>query len=151
MPITKSPRETAQLAEKILKKVREKGATSKEGAIILLLSGDLGSGKTTFTQGLARALGITETVTSPTFIIEKIYKLENDPDFNHLIHIDAYRLEGKSQAEILNLKTIFADLHSLIVIEWPEYLGNDAPEEGIILHFTFLNEKERKIEGIYAE
>lgn len=151
MSITKSPEETALLAEKILKKIRKEKATLAQGAVILLLSGDLGSGKTTFTQGLARALGISETVTSPTFIIEKIYKLENDPDFDHLIHIDAYRLEGKSEAELLNLKTLFADARSLIAIEWPEYLGTDSPKEGLVLNFKFLNETERKIEGNYAD
>lgn len=138
------------LAKKILQNIRE-GGGAKKGATILLLSGDLGSGKTTFTQGLASALGVTETVTSPTFIIEKIYKLENDPDFDHLIHIDAYRLEGKSEAELLNLKTIFADPRTLVTIEWPEYLGDDAPKEGLQLAFTFLTDKERKITGAYAD
>jgi tRNA threonylcarbamoyladenosine biosynthesis protein TsaE len=147
--ITKSPEETALLAEKILKKIREKRDTIAQGAVILLLSGDLGSGKTTFTQGLARALGISETVTSPTFIIEKIYKLENNTDFDHLIHIDAYRLEGKSEAELLNLETLFADPRSLIAIEWPEYLGADAPKEGIFLSFEFINDKEREIDLLH--
>ena len=148
---TKSPEETAFLAEKILEKIRKERANQPARATILLLSGDLGSGKTTFTQGLARSLGVTKTVTSPTFIIEKIYKLENDPNFDHLIHIDAYRLEGKSEAELLNLKNIFADPRSLIAIEWPENLGLDMPKEGILLNFKFLNEKEREIKGPYAE
>lgn len=148
---TKSPEETALLAKKILEKIRKERANQPARATILLLSGDLGSGKTTFTQGLARSLGISETVTSPTFIIEKIYKLENDPNFDHLIHIDAYRLEGKSEAELLNLKTLFADSRSLIAIEWPDNLGSDFPKEAVHLNFKFLNENEREVKGIYAD
>src|SRR5689334_7666432 len=68
--------------------------TPKEsGATLVTLTGELGAGKTSFTQGVARALGIEESVTSPTFVLEKVYELA-DHGFKRLVHIDAYRLES---------------------------------------------------------
>src|SRR4051812_40158014 len=101
------------------------GLVPGRNATVIGLSGDLGSGKTTFTQSIAKALGVTENVTSPTFVIEKIYSLKNpstltELNFEHLIHIDAYRLE--SSRELLNLgwHDIVLDPKNLILIEWPE-------------------------------
>src|SRR3989338_7645376 len=67
-------------------------ASRERGATFVTLQGELGAGKTAFTQAVARALDVTETVTSPTFVLEKIYLL-NGRQFKRLIHIDAYRLE----------------------------------------------------------
>ena len=69
---------------------------SQQGATFVTLSGELGAGKTAFTKGVAKALGVTETVNSPTFVLEKIYDLSqfdgHSVSFKRLIHIDAYRL-----------------------------------------------------------
>src|SRR3989338_3678065 len=82
------------------------GFTAKSGATVVGLSGDLGSGKTSFVQGVANALGVSEHVTSPTFILERIYKLSVPKPstydlvpntFSHLVHIDAYRLDSASE------------------------------------------------------
>ncbi len=64
-----------------------------DGATLLCLEGDLGAGKTTFTQALARALGVTDGVLSPTFVIAKRHPI-NWNGLTNLIHVDAYRLEG---------------------------------------------------------
>jgi tRNA threonylcarbamoyl adenosine modification protein YjeE len=103
-------------------------------ATILALSGDLGAGKTTFAQGIARSLGVAEQVTSPTFVIEKIYQLENQK-FSRLIHIDAYRLNDAHELEVLGWKEITADPANLIVIEWPEKVAGLIPEDAIRLSF----------------
>ena len=77
----------------VAQKVLEMAQTQKsEGAVVCALHGDLGAGKTTFTQTLARELGVEEIVTSPTFVIMKNYELTNQP-FEKLVHIDAYRIE----------------------------------------------------------
>lgn len=82
---------------------------------VLVLTGDLGAGKTTFVQGLAAGLGITEPVTSPTFVISRVLLNSNGPD---LVHMDAYRLAGS--AELLDIDV---DVDEVItVIEW----GHDA-------------------------
>ena len=114
----------------------------KNGATVVALSGDLGSGKTTFAQGIAKALGVEETVTSPTFVIEKIYELQAQPfdiaqgkKFSHLIHIDAYRLKDEHELEVLGWKEIIADPSNLIVIEWPEKVAVIIPENAIRISF----------------
>src|ERR1700739_2778621 len=83
-------------------------APHEDRATVVTLSGDLGAGKTTFVQAAANALGIEENVTSPTFVIEKIYQLPKKSDVRHrffkrLVHVDAYRLEGPAELEKLGV------------------------------------------------
>lgn len=95
-------------------------------ATLVTLSGELGAGKTSFTQGLARALGVTESVTSPTFVLEKVYELEAQK-FARLVHIDAYRLEGAPALVPLGFTELYADPVNLIVLEWPEMVADAIP------------------------
>ena len=107
--------------------------------------GPNGAGKTTFTQSFAKALGIVETVNSPTFVIQRIYTV-TDTVFQHLIHIDAYRLESGKELLHLGWKEIAEDPKNLIVIEWPEKVADILPDDMIKLQFEFIDEKTRKIE-----
>ncbi len=118
---------------------------SDKQAVVVALFGDLGTGKTTFTQGLAKALGVTETVTSPTFVIEKIYKLDHQA-FDHLIHIDAYRLEQSSELARLGWQDILSNPRNIIAIEWPEKVADIMPKDQRVLKFTFIDESTREIE-----
>ncbi len=121
--ISNSLEETQKIADDFIKNISPKSDT----AFVVGLSGNLGAGKTAFTKCIAKSLGVEETVTSPTFVIEKIYELENQK-FSHLIHIDAYRLE--SGEELLNLgwQRIISDPKNLILIEWPEKVSSVMPE-----------------------
>jgi len=105
-------------------------ARNEDGATVVVLSGDLGAGKTTFTQGIARGLGIEENVTSPTFVLEKIYELEHQK-WLHLIHIDAYRLKDARELEVLGWNEIVFDPSNLIVVEWPEHIATLIPARAI--------------------
>ena len=96
-------------------------------ATVITLSGDLGAGKTTFTQGVARALGVNEKVTSPTFVIEKVYELSGQK-WTHLIHIDAYRLKDAHELEVLGWHEIMQEPGNLILIEWPEMVAELIPK-----------------------
>jgi len=116
----------------------------KGGAAIVGLKGDLGAGKTAFTKVLAKQLGVPGDVTSPTFVIEKIYKIEHE-FFSHLIHIDAYRLESGKELLHLGWERELADEHNLIVLEWPERVSDIMPEETIYLGFTYIDENTRDI------
>ncbi len=89
-------------------------------AQVFAFSGELGAGKTTFTQAFAEALGIHEPVTSPTFIIYKIYDLPEQVLFERLIHADAYRLENKEELTTHGFATLLSDIQNIIIIEWPE-------------------------------
>jgi tRNA threonylcarbamoyladenosine biosynthesis protein TsaE len=113
-------------------------------ACIIGLRGDLGSGKTTFVRGVARALGVRQTVTSPTFVVEKVYKLKNQP-FNYLIHIDAYRLEKGEELLHLGWEETSKDPKNLIFVEWPENVEKVLPPHYLNIEFQNISEKKRKI------
>lgn len=125
-----------ETAVKLLEKWSTNRANSTD-ALVVGLSGHLGAGKTAFVKRLAAKLGITEDVTSPTFVIMKIYDTTNDT-FRRLIHIDAYRLEERSQLEALRFEDVVSDSHNLVMIEWPEnvQLGQDDLDEWLKLEIT---------------
>jgi tRNA threonylcarbamoyladenosine biosynthesis protein TsaE len=112
-------------------------------ATILGLYGDLGAGKTSFTQGIAQTLGVLDTVVSPTFVIEKIYTLSNQK-FSHLIHIDAYRIEKVEEMLRLGWKDIISNKDNLIVVEWPELIDSIMPPH-IKIKFMHISENEREV------
>jgi len=113
-------------------------------ATLVGLSGELGSGKTTFVKGVAQGLGVTLTVTSPTFVIEKVYKLEKQ-SFKYLVHVDAYRLESGDELIALGFNDLKSDPGNLIIIEWPERVRGILPLELKMLHFVFLDNSTRSI------
>ena len=101
-------------------------------ATLVTLSGDLGAGKTTFTQVVAKTLGVEETVTSPTFVLEKIYQLPSElggetPKFTRLAHIDAYRLESGSDLASIGFDELMQEVGNLILLEWPEKVSDMLP------------------------
>lgn len=96
-------------------------------ATLISLSGELGAGKTTFTQAISRSLGIQEPVTSPTFVLEKIYELPEGNIFSKLVHIDAYRLESGKELEALGFNELYKDSKNLILIEWFEKVKDTLP------------------------
>ena len=91
------------------------------GGFILTLDGDLGAGKTTFTKGIGRGLGIKKVINSPTFTIVKVYHGDKT-----LYHFDAYRLEGENDE--LGFEEMFED-DGVCVVEWPEFIEDILPEE----------------------
>ncbi len=140
--ISKSVQETEQIAKEFLEKL-SLGFYDK--AVIIGLYGDLGSGKTTFTQCVAKILGINDDITSPTFVIEKRYNIDNDK-FKQLIHIDAYRLESSKEAKAIGWNEIIADPYNIIFVEWPERILDVLPENHIKINFKFVSENEREVE-----
>lgn len=131
-----SSQETQALAAE-LAKVLQPG-------IVVLLDGPLGSGKTTFTQGLGKALGIKRAIKSPTYTIVKEYSIEGVTPLD-LIHIDAYRLETGGADSI--------DLHSylrpdtVVFIEWSQFIADYLPETFIKIRFVPQSElNNRQIE-----
>ena len=113
-------------------------------ATVIALVGKLGSGKTTFVQKFAKAMGITESVLSPTFVILKSYKLKA---ISHklLIHIDAYRLKNAGELEDLGIHELIADPQNVIFIEWADRVQEILPEDSIVIRFQHVNETTRKI------
>lgn len=136
----KSPEEMGKYAKEFVLNAKP----SLKGATVVGLSGELGAGKTTFVQGAARALGITDTVISPTFIIERVYPIAHS-DFERLIHIDAYRLKDKSELSAIGWNEIIKNPKNLIFIEWPERLYDALPPSATNISFSHVSEHERSI------
>ncbi len=130
--ITKSVSETYDVANLI--------ATKLSGGEILLLSGDLGAGKTTFTKGLALALGVDDVITSPTFTIMKEYygRLK-------LYHFDMYRLESEDEVYELGFEEYLADKDGVAVIEWNKFSSFET-EDVFELNFSRIDDTTRRIE-----
>ena len=121
---TSSTAQTQALAQKL--------ASQLKAGDVILLSGNLGTGKTTFTQGLAKTLQVKGSVTSPTFVIARLHKsLTQGPD---LLHVDAYRLNSLAQIQDLDL---ISDLsHAIVVVEWPRDMVNDLSDNPIKIQIT---------------
>ncbi|MBE6129715.1 MAG: tRNA (adenosine(37)-N6)-threonylcarbamoyltransferase complex ATPase subunit type 1 TsaE [Erysipelotrichaceae bacterium] len=125
---TENREETHVLGEKLGRAAREN--------MVFLLEGDLGAGKTTLTQGIARGLGIRRNVTSPTFTILKVYQGRMP-----LYHIDAYRLEGMVQD--LGFEELMED-DGLTVIEWSQFVSWLIPDEYLRVTITLLEDDRRR-------
>ena len=149
-------------------KIAEKFASSLKKGSVIALYGDLGSGKTTFVQGLAKGLGIKKRIISPTFIIVRSYKIKNrdvilaseaspeskndpgqarmtDGSLSIFYHIDLYRLENKGQIEGLGIKELMSDSQNIIAIEWAEKIKQMLPKKRVDIYFEYLSENKRKI------
>lgn len=131
---TTSEDESIKLGEKI-------GKLLTPGDVILL-DGDLGAGKTTFTKGIGRALGVKRVINSPTFTIVKEYMGENIK----LYHLDLYRLDGVG--DDFDLEEYF-DSNGICVCEWPFQASDILPKEYLMINIKRIDDNKRKfiIEG----
>lgn len=121
-----------------------------DSATVVGLYGNLGAGKTTFTQFIAKSFGVEDDVTSPTFVLEKIYRIEDriknkELRFKNLIHIDAYRIEKSKELLHLGWNDIISDPANIILIEWPERVEDILPEH-IKVNLSHVSENSREIE-----
>ena len=132
---SKSADETQKIAEEIAEQFKQKGG-------VIALSGELGAGKTTFTQGFAKALGINEKVISPTFVLIRQHQIPESERM--LFHIDLYRLEGSIDAKELGLWDM-TNGKNIILIEWAEKIKNQLPKECLFITIEKENEDCRKI------
>ena len=149
-------------------KVGEEFASILKGGEVLALYGDLGSGKTTFMQGLAKGLGITRNIISPTFIIMRSYLITDhsgkpkarpesekkegswtsqDDGFSakNLYHIDLYRIESEKDVEGLGLLELMNQPENIVAIEWPDKIESTLPEKRINIYFDYQGEDKREI------
>ena len=155
--ITNNSIQTSKLGEILAKELR--------GGEIICLTGELGSGKTTFAQGVLKGLGAKGPYTSPTFVVMKEYRISKSyqssafpflerssrnsskPSFIYAYHIDAYRVGSK---DILDLgwEEIIANKNNIIIVEWAERIRAIVPKRAIWLKFEHLKKDERKIKLI---
>ena len=132
--ISNSVEETIELGQKIGEKLA--------GGEFIVLIGDLGGGKTHFTKGVARGLGITEEITSPTFVIERIYKSTKGL-FLH--HFDFYRLGQFDKEIIADVADIAEDKQNIIIIEWAKNVPDAIPQGFLQIDFEYVDDNIRNI------
>lgn len=135
MTVTKSESETRELAAEIGKTLKERK--------ILYLTGDLGSGKTTFTKGLAEYLGISHfTIKSPTYTYIRKHKTDSGEDF---YHIDLYRIEAIDELLLHEIEELMENEKTLIVVEWADRL-TERPKEGIEINLKYIDKNTRELQ-----
>lgn len=108
---------------------------------VVMLHGDLGAGKTTFTQGVAQGLGIQAPVQSPTFTLVR----EHDAPGMRLYHLDLYRLEEPEQLEDIGYEVYINPPDGVSLIEWPERAGDWLPDQFLLIHIEHLGGDKRLV------
>jgi len=140
--ITDSPAQTQKVAELLVKTLLDKKYSPPH---IFALQGNLGVGKTTFIQGVAKALKIKQKILSPTFVIIKDFTLPKNSNFSKFYHIDCYRLNDPSEIIILGFKEIIKNPKNLIFIEWPERIKKLLPSNTVWIKFKAQDKNKREI------
>lgn len=134
---TGSAKETQKLAIELLSQL--------EDETVIALIGDLGSGKTTFAQGIGQALGVPRVI-SPTYNIVKHYDLqEKHGQIEALVHLDLYRLDSPEEARSFDLGEIFSQPHDLVLVEWAEKAEKLLPSPHYRVEFKHLGGDKREI------
>ncbi len=130
---TLSVRATRLLAAKLARRITREplGRVAR----VLALTGELGSGKTTFTRAFARALGARDRVMSPTFVLVRRTELKNKK-FKNLYHADAYRLARGTELARLGLKDAFRDPTNIVLVEWADRMRRGLPRDAQWVEFS---------------
>ncbi len=140
---THSPAQTKAVARVLAREILK---TKAQKALVLALKGNLGAGKTTFLQTLAKSLGVKDQILSPTFVILKKFEIENPKtQFLHFYHIDCYRLEESKEIFTLGFKEIIKNPNNIVAIEWAENIKGALPKERITLEFKHLGKNQREV------
>jgi len=132
--VSHSPEQTRRLGVRL-------GELLKPGDLILL-DGDLGAGKTTFAQGIARGWGSLDPVTSPTFVLINEYRRADEA---RLSHFDAFRLEGPEEAVALGLQEMMED-GGPVMIEWPDRVQSMLPAEALWVRLRWVDDSRRALQ-----
>ncbi len=146
--ITESAKETQEFGERFADKVKSGG--------VVCLYGDLGAGKTTFVQGVAKGLGVKARIVSPTFILVRRYDLRSQISNhkstlqklkpNYLWHVDLYRLANVEEARGVGIEEVISDPNNIVFIEWPEKVEEILPRKHWAVRMRTVSENEREIE-----
>ena len=132
--ITGSEAETEALAARM--------ACAVSPGTVIALAGDLGAGKTVFTRGFARALGVKEPVSSPTYTIIQEYRTGEGRDF---FHLDLYRISDEYSALGFGVEEYLDDPEAYVLVEWPERISGIMPPGAVTVHIRHLGGDRREI------
>jgi len=116
----------------------------KKHALCLALSGELGAGKTLFTESVAHGLGVRGRLQSPTFVIAKRYALKKST-FKNLWHVDLYRIKSPRELDVIGFKKIISDPHNIVAVEWAERAKKAFPKDTVWISFKHIARAERMV------
>lgn len=142
--ITESMEETKELAGELADVLFDRMESATHSQLICL-EGDLGAGKTTFAQGLAKAMGVKGVVNSPTFLIMKKYNLSGKWKGFNLFHFDCYRVKSSEEVLDLGWTEILEDPRNIVLVEWPEKIADIIPVYQADVMIENLDEDRREI------
>jgi len=146
MKISVSKNQTSKIAKELARTIRQAhGKKFFNKAVVVGLSGELGSGKTAFCQSFARALGVKEKIHSPTFVIMKKYPVVSS-QYSALFHFDAYRIKNKKDILALGWKKIISDPKNIILVEWAENIKKVFPKKHFWINLAHLGKNKRGID-----
>lgn len=131
--LTKNENDTEQLGVELAQKIR--------WGTVIALHGNLGCGKTVFTRGLARGLGIVEPVSSPTFTIVQEYRLKE----KFFYHLDLYRIDNVDAAFAFGIDEFLGQENSIAAVEWPERVTEILDDSVVRVYFEHLEKDQRTI------
>lgn len=141
---SKGFKQTQKLGEALAKKILKLGPQKR--ALVLILQGNLGGGKTTFLQGFAKGLGIKEKILSPTFVIMKKFRMPVLNGFKYFYHIDCYRIKSHKDIAQLGFKEIISNSENIVAVEWPERIKKVLPKDSIVIKFKYIYpERSRRV------
>lgn len=140
--VSQSPQDTSHIASQLAQRVLQ-AMPGRNAATVIALRGELGAGKTTFTQGFARALGVVEQPKSPTFNLAKEYQIPGTP--YRMWHLDCYRLNNHRDLVTIDLHRLFEDPNVIMMIEWPERVSDGLPRDHVEVHLTHEGPEQRGI------
>ncbi len=159
--VTANAKQTQKLAEMLAKEI--KSTPLQKRAFIVGLEGELGGGKTTFTQGFAKGLKIKEKILSPTFVILKKFKIHKHElklktqnsklktqetekkNYKYFYHFDCYRLESSKDLTTMGFKEIIKNPENIVLIEWADKIKRALPKEYLKIKFRWLDKNKREI------
>jgi len=146
MNINFTKEDIPKISSLVIKEILNK---KEDKAVVVALFGELGSGKTTLTQQIAKQLGVKENINSPTYVIMKIYDINKNSlyydFFKKIIHIDAYRLESSLELLKIGWEEIQKDENNLIIIEWPEKVNDIIPKDILKINLSHIDEETRSL------
>lgn len=157
--ITNSPEESKKIAQDFVKEILDR-KRAEDGALVLALTGELGSGKTTFAQNFAEAFGIKEKIKSPTFIIMRKHEIRNPKSetnlksqtqkiktkLKHLFHFDVYRIHDEKEVLNLGWEEIIKNPENIVLVEWADKIEKILPKSYVKINFKHLVGNKREIE-----
>ena len=136
--LTKSEKQTFNLGKKLAKQLK--------GGEVLALTGELGAGKTVLIKGIAAGLGIKKIITSPTFVLMKVYQMgirNQESGIKNLVHIDCYRIKNPQEITDIGAPEYFGRPDMITVIEWAEKIKKILPRQKIEIRIKLKNENTR--------